>query len=174
MNNEYNSLERQGIFITKEETTKYNYGIDLIKILAMLLVTIVHATTMSGWTTIGKTFTISNFFVGFGRMLAFCCVPLFMVTTGYLCRKKEMGLNYYKKIVKVLIEYFICSSLVYFGGIIFTEQTFNIIAMMRFVFNISNQWYVSMYIGLFLLIPFLNILYNNITTLKKSYCYYLY
>ena len=40
----------------------------------------------------------------------------------------------------------------------------NIINSIIYIFNFTacpNAWYLEMYIGLFLLIPFLNIIYNN-------------
>ena len=51
----------------------------------------------------------------------------------------------------------------------YLNENINIINSIIYIFNFTacpNAWYLEMYIGLFLLIPFLNIIYNNIQEKK--------
>lgn len=150
------------IFSLREQKEQYNYGVDIIKVLAMFLVSLVHTTTLSGWSTFELSWSLKNFWIVFGRMCGFCCVPLYMITTGYLCWKKQLSGFYYFKIIKILLEYFVCAVVFYLFNVIITENVFDIIQMFRFVLSFTNFWYISMYIGMFIFIPFLNILYNNL------------
>ena len=150
-----------------EEQKKYNYGIDIIRIIAMMLVVVVHSTTFNNW--ISSEVSIVNFFVGAGRFLAFTCVPLFIVLTGYLTKNKTPNAKYYKKIIRVLLEYLICSVLIGIFKIFYLNQEFTIWTFCKGIlyFNLADySWYINMYIGLFLLAPFFNILYNNLANFK--------
>lgn len=87
------------------------------------------------------------------------CVPLFIITTGFLSLKQ----NYSKKLFKRLIKFFtlyILSSLLSYSIIHFTLGTtltiHEIIQKIMYFNLITYSWYVEMYIGLVLLIPILN------------------
>ena len=91
--------------------------------------------------------------------------------SGFLCRTKKISLRWYLKIFKIVAEYVVCSLVImvfrkhYFG------QEFTPVAVIESILNFSMapySWYINMYIGLFLLIPFLNVLYNNIPDRNKK------
>lgn len=48
-----------------EKPKEYNYGLDIIRILAMFFVVLVHSTSFYGFSVYGKL-TLSKFFVGGG------------------------------------------------------------------------------------------------------------
>ena len=94
-------------------------------------------------------------------------VPLFLLLTGYLNTEKEYSFSYLVRIKKVLIPYLFFSVLTIFyrGG--YLREDYSIIEWILKIFDFSaipSGWYIEMYIGLYILIPFLNILYNNIKT----------
>lgn len=148
----------------------YNYGVDILRMLAMVLVVTVHATTFNGFTS-QKADDITTFFVAMSRYFSYICVPLFIMLSGFLCRTKKISLRWYLKIFKIVAEYVVCSLVImafrkhYFG------QEFTPVAVIESILNFSMapySWYINMYIGLFLLIPFLNVLYNNIPDRNKK------
>ena len=151
--------------ILKNNNSKtYNYGVDLIRIVAMFFVILVHSTTFYGFNA-SQIDSFGLFLVGIGRYLSFSCVPLFIMLTGYLNSQKEPTFEYYIKIFKILLEFVLC------GLIVFTFHFFYYknITFVEFFKSISNfsfppySWYINMYLGLFLLAPFFNYIVKGLT-----------
>lgn len=97
------------------------------------------------------------------------CVPLFIMLTGFLMCQKELNKKYYKGIIKTLWTYLLAAVFVllvqkyYFKYEIDFDSIFDITGI-----HIWNSWYVEMYIGLFLLIPFLNLIWKGLDVKKKK------
>ena len=148
------------------ESKKRLWGLDLVRMAAIILVLNVHALAYLG---IGPTTP------GWGgwlclRYLAMACVPLFLLLTGYLSGKRELTLSYYGKLLPVLVSYVVISALAegmhrfYFGlGVIPLHGAFHIL---NYTAN-GYAWYVEMYIGLFFFIPFLNLLWRALDSRGK-------
>ena len=99
-------------------------------------------------------------------------VPLFIMMTGYLnINKVECSWKYYKGMKRVLISYLLFSVIT----ILFRKYGLNeefslrhaIGAILRFN-AVPYGWYIEMWIGLYLLTPFLNLLYKAIPTQKQK------
>ena len=115
------------------------------------------------------------------------CVPLFMILTGYLMSKKELKKGYYKGIRKTVIVFILASiaCMVFksvhtnlaaktafhslnFDGMfqaIGATGKYNFINYLFSIFDFTGanySWYIEMYIGLFLIAPFLNLAYNKL------------
>lgn len=145
-------------------------GLDIIKALAAFFVVSVHflfntrfyEMKLSGYGMIILTAV---------RHFLLTCVPLFLLATGYLNRNKEPNKEYYKGIIKVIISYvFICIICIIFRKFYFGEEK-RLLAWIASIFNFSANgysWYIEMYLGLFLLIPYLNILYKSLETKKRK------
>lgn len=147
-----------------------NITLDVIRCFALLLVVSLHYFYRNGFTTQAlqsKTMLIAATIRGF----CITCVPLFLMLSGYLCSHKQLSKHYYKGIIKTYIIY-VFSSLAYmlyqllFHGISFTFSSF-ILGTLDFSI-LPYCWYVEMYIGLFLLIPFLNLIYNNLKSKREK------
>lgn len=99
------------------------------------------------------------------RVLFSVNIPLFLLLTGYLMTDKKLEKAYYKKCARTIWVYFLCcvvSTLYRFtvGGIVTSPFKF-----LKTTLNFTccpYAWYVEMYLGLFLLIPFFNVLYHNL------------
>lgn len=121
------------------------------------------------------------------KVLFSSCVPLFIILTGYLMSRKTLSRQYYRGILKTLAVFALASAVcIVFKAVYFNPQarealkSFDLPAMLAavgsagvfgvkdFLFGILDYsganyaWYVEMYIGLFLLSPFLNILYGRL------------
>lgn len=145
-------------------------GLDIIRTIAILCVFITHFIAYRGvlnnnplsfkWTI----YMIIRFF-------AMSCVPLFLILTGYLNSKKEVSKKYYKGIIPLLFSYIVISILEIILTSIYTKTPIDIskaiVSILNFTAN-SYAWYFEMYIGLFLLVPFLNILYDNLKSKKEK------
>lgn len=98
------------------------------------------------------------------------CVPLFLMLTGYLAQSKETNKSYYIKIIRIVYIYVLTSILC---GLYetFVLKIFTVSSAILGIFSfetISYSWYIEMYLGLFLLIPFLNTLYDGLNIKKKQ------
>jgi surface polysaccharide O-acyltransferase-like enzyme len=145
-----------------------NIGIDIIKAMAVFFVICVHFSLNTNYYS--TPITNANMFIqSCLRWLFHMCVPLFIMCTGYLNYKKTISRSYYLKIFRVLITYVLISL---FCFIIKNSIESTPIAFQYAVFSIFNfsadsySWYVNMYIGLFLMAPFLNIIINTLDQKK--------
>ncbi|MGY3779135.1 acyltransferase [Isobaculum melis] len=98
------------------------------------------------------------------------CVPLFLLITGFLMYQKTATKQYYLNLLKVVTLYIICALFTYvlqnkFMGVQYSPQ--EIVKMILSFKLIGYSWYVNMYIGLYLLIPFINKLINHLS--KKEF-----
>lgn len=148
--------------------TKRNIEADIIRILAFFSVISVHFFLYNGFYVQpieGKRmFAMTNM-----RSFFIVCVPLFLTLSGFLLRKKELEKGYYKRISKIITTYLLASFVCVLYRIVLVDQNLTIKDIVLKVLNFSAapySWYIEMYIGLFLLIPFLNIMYNNLPSQK--------
>lgn len=148
--------------------TKRNIGLDLTRIFAFLSVISVHFFLNTGFYKIplrGKRM----FILATLRTSFMVCVPLFLLLTGYLVSAKKIPLEignlkkYYKKIIPVLLSYAIGMTVIFAIYRLRGDRSYN---LQKLVFGILGykeySWYVNMYIGLFLLSPFLTNIWASI------------
>lgn len=101
------------------------------------------------------------------RMAFMNCVPLFLILSGYLCCEKKLTRRYYLGVLRVVVAYLLCSGVSLFYRRKFMGETMTIAHAGRLVLDytgIATGWYIEMYLGLFLLIPFLNMLWRGAET----------
>ena len=153
-----------------ERLQSRNSTMDIIRIVAVFSVISVHFLLNNGFynqTVQG----IEMYIMVCMRALFSVCVPLFMILTGYLMNKKTLCKKYYLGISKTLIVFVLSTVVCMFFNMIYNhvEYTFS-----DFIFGILDfsgapySWYIEMYIGLFLLVPFLNVAYNNLDCQKHK------
>lgn len=164
LNGTYENLE--DVIVNRER----NYILDFIRIIAAFSVVSVHFFLNNGFynevvtgTDMYIAITMKNFFM--------ICVPLFLLLTGYLKgNKRDIDKKYYHGIFKILAIYILSSiaCIIYkkSAGIIPYDFKHACLAILNFS-GADYSWYIEMYIGLFLLIPFLNIIFLNIDKNQK-------
>ena len=96
------------------------------------------------------------------RSASMVCVPLFLLLSGYFLKNKRPDRNHYKKLVRLVCLYVMASGCCYFYNFGFTGNLFQFIRETLGFTAAKYAWYMNMYFGLFLLIPYLNILYNGL------------
>lgn len=139
-----------------------DFGLDAVRAGATVLVLAVHFFLNTGFydvTMTGKTMALA----AVARMMCMTCVPLFLMLTGYLCIQRTWSRDYYRKLLPILLTYLVAGALcLAFEGIWVGKETTVQIVLIRYLgFNASSYaWYLEMYIGLFLLSPFLNAAWN--------------
>lgn len=111
------------------------------------------------------------FLQGMAQTIFLSNVPLFLILTGYLNLNKKISREYYHSMWAVLLSYLFISiiTILYFQcyrGVTHSLVQ-NILSITSFS-AINYAWYIEMWIGLFILTPFLNILWLNIESKKHK------
>ena len=150
-------------------------GLDILRSLAIFLVMITHMFNYTGILSMDiHTFNwaISDVL----HYISMICVPLFLLLTGYLQSKREFNIKHYSSIIPILVSYFGISAInavltvKFFGTPSFADgDGIRYMLLHIFDFSFGYAWYVEMYISLFMLIPFLNILFNALDKNKQKW-----
>lgn len=143
-------------------------GLDITRIFAFLCVVSVHF--LIGSQFYDNRLTGEKMYVmTLIRSFSMVCVPLFLLLTGYLTCGRDVELTprgylkYTAKLRHVLLTYLFASLFVQLFCKVMTDVTMTFGTAMKNVLGFSQYgWYVEMYIGLFLLTPFLSLLLKNL------------
>lgn len=138
---------------------------DLIRCIALFFVMGVHFYTHCNIYNAGYT-GAAAFLSELMRTMFTPALALFLMLSGYFQRQKRLSARYYLGILRLLEMYIICAVLeLLYQRFYFGEQ----IGAREFIGAIVNftaseySWYILLYGGLFLLIPFLNLAYNSLS-----------
>ena len=164
-------------------TGERNCGLDLYRLLAMLMITVLHVNFF--YLKLPYDARPSVYYTGwFAEAVCYCGANCFALLTGYLASSGRMG--YDKKWFRKLFDFWgktvlFCVVLYFlliliFPGIKFETELF------KSFFYIRDLWYAGAYIGLFLFMPLLSgivsrfsageqILFSGITFFLFSFLY---
>lgn len=158
-----------------EKLQNRNPAMDILRIVAVLCVISIHFFYHTGYYSTTAD-NVPMYFATVLRTLFSVCVPLFMILSGFLLCNKTLKKGYYSGIRKTIIVYI----LVAIACIIYKScngsYTLTPLTFFTGIFDFSGanySWYIEMYIGLFLIIPFLNIIYKNLDSRKQKIFYLL-
>lgn len=164
---EENANPAETVQVPPQPVKPYYAGIDIVKILAVFMVVCIHTYLHDGM--YGEPITGTKFILPIMcRWLAYTCVPLFMISTGYLMKNKKFSGKYYLGLVKIIVIYIIVSIIcMKFNhdkyGSDFSEPWTVLKGFLEYS-NANYAWYVNYYIAIFLCIPFLNLAFNGLET----------
>lgn len=150
----------------------YYAGIDIIKILAVFMVVSIHTYLHDGMYSVAIDSTKYILPIAF-RWITYTCVPLFMISTGYLMRYKKLTKRYYLGLVKIIVIYIavslICMKVNHeLYGSDFSDPWITLKGFLEYS-NANYAWYVNYYIAIFMCIPFLNSAFEGMQTKKKRF-----
>lgn len=114
----------------------------------------------------------SMFLQGSAMPLFATGVPLFIMLTGYLNANKTVTRKYYRGCVRVLFAYLLFSAITILFRRYYMHEELPWLQWCLKVLDFSAipyGWYIEMWIGLFLLTPFLNMLYKAIPTRRQKH-----
>jgi surface polysaccharide O-acyltransferase-like enzyme len=146
-------------------------GIDIIKTFAAFFVISVHFFLNTNYYNTELILSKNLFFQTSLRWVFLICVPLFLISTGYLQSNKKPNKTYYKGLINILVIYLIYSIL----AIVIRSHFFNenqspikwAHDIIKFYAN-PYSWYINMFFGLYLLVPFLNILFKHLDSKRDG------
>ena len=148
---------------------KRDANLDLIRCAAVIFVLFLHFIYNSGWYQTPNV-DFPHWIMNLLRALLLSCVPLFLMLTGYLCCRKKLSARYYLGLVRIYVIYLLsCAASLLVRRFALGEA----ISLRSAIYGVLNHrantysWYIAMYTGLFLLIPFLNLTWEALKTRRK-------
>lgn len=147
-----------------------NPNMDILRIIAVLCVIGIHFFYHSGYYYTTNDNAVM-YFATVLRTLCSVCVPLFMILTGFLLCNKTLKKGYYSGIRKTIIVYILVAIACMIYKSIVGSYTLTTLTFFTGILDFTGanySWYIEMYIGLFLLVPFLNIIYKNLDSRKQK------
>ncbi len=143
-----------------------DFSLDFVRAGAALFIIFSHFFDNTGLYEFDTALPVKLSAIGL-RMIVGTCVAMFIMLTGWLCSEKKLSLRYYLGFLRIYELYLICSAFTFaFRAFVQHEPTgiaYMIGAVINF-YSIDYAWYLLMYLGLFLMIPFLNLAFNGLET----------
>ena len=149
---------------------KRDLSMDLIRSVAVVLVLFLHFIVGSGWYDMPNV-GFAHWAMNFLRALFIDCVPLFLLLSGYLCCRKELSARYYLGLVRIYAIYLLACAASLLGRRFVLGEELGLREILGGILNHhanSYSWYVAMYTGLFLMIPFLNLAFRGLGTRRRQ------
>lgn len=142
---------------------------ELLRILSMFMIVVWHLGShgLSNQINVYEDLSSANTFLyQFIRFLSVIAVNCYLLISGYFLSQSNFKLT---RLIKLLVQVFSFSIIIYMSLVILGIEQFKLI---HFVMNFFptffiKYWFVSIYIIVYVLSPFMNILINNMK--KKEY-----
>ena len=150
--------------------TKRIFGLDLIRVFASLFTIAGHFFSLHTQYMDTPFVGASMFVQGMAQMF-FRGTPFFMLLSGYLLINKAFDNKYYHRGKKVIISYLFFSLVTILFRVLYMGESCTVMQWGMKILDftaIPYGWYIEMWIGLFLLSPFINIMYHAIPTRKQK------
>ena len=147
-------------------------GLDIVRSLAILFVITGHFFLNTDF--FKSSYSGVNLFIQSVCLTLFgVAVPLFLLLTGYLNSNKQLSVKYYKSISRIIFAYLIYAFITILYRIYFRGEYFPASVWIQLILSykvIPYGWYIEMYLCLFVLIPFLNIIYRGLKNWQEKCC----
>ena len=136
-----------------------NYGVDLLRIIAMIMVTTHHYLGHGGVLDTVNVFSLNWYVVWFMRAVCYISVTVFFIISAYYLSIKSIRLN---SIIRLWLEVWFYSVACYAVMCIIKVEEFKAISLVKTMFPIMFRQYgfFNSYLLMTLLSPFLNIAIN--------------
>lgn len=158
------------VMIENKESQR-NIGIDLLKIVAMFMITILHTLGHGGIVWNNKLSGLNYDIAWFLEVASFGAVNCYALASGYV------GINTrirYYKLVMLYLQLVFSSLLITLFFSIYQPQLVSIDRWMHALSPIyyGQYWYLTAYFGLFLFLPVVNAGLNTITSLQRKILFF--
>ena len=148
--------------IDKEKTeNKYNYGIDVLKIVATFMIIAMHIMGQGGLLKSTEVGSVNYYIAWTIECISFVGVNLYALGTGYLNAKKNVKVSsFVKRWLQVFFYTFLFTALftILMPGVVSLKSWAK-----AFIPILSNYyWYFTQYFVLFMFMPYLNKMMNSL------------
>lgn len=147
--------------------TKRNYGIDLLRIVAMLFVIILHICSYGGVSGDIVQFSQQSYALDLLQAVAYCAVNCYALISGFVGIKSEQK---YSNIVLLWLQGLTYSVAFTVISIAIGIKPFSLSYAIKSLLPIMTNrwWYLTKYAALFFLMPILNLAIRNIPKKKMQ------
>ena len=145
-------------------------NLDLIRTTALLLVIVTHFLDNTGLYEAYIEWPV-RLAAGTIRQISVCSVALFLILTGYLHDGRRLSPRYYLGYLRIYETYLLCCALTFLIRRTVQHQPTDLAYMVGSTVNFYGcyyAWYLMMYTGLFLMIPFLNLAFDGLETKRQQ------
>lgn len=148
-----------------ENIKKRDINFELLRIISMILIISSHYIIHSGILDTIDKFSINYFFIDFVRALSRISVGLYVLITGYYMVKSKIKIKKLFNTWMIVLFYSVFMCIVS----LLLKQEIGIKGILKSLLPVSTglYWFATVYIALYTLAPFFNILINNIN--KKQF-----
>lgn len=145
----------------KEGKLIYYYGIDLLKIIAMMMITGHHVLGHGG--ILASAHGVNYGIACFMETMCYCGVDCYALISGFLCYGRKRRLSRYLTLWMQTVFYCLIITLIFKVTMLDTVGISDIVkSALPVTFN--QYWYFSAYTGMFLLMPILNMFAEKLNT----------
>ena len=155
--------------LTDRHTDNRNYGIDLLRLIAMFMVVILHVLGQGG--VISATTGLKHHIAWLLETTAYCAVDCYAIISGFVAYSENEKPYRYTKFFGFWLQAFIYSFGITLLAFLLKPNSIGIETVIKSCFPVASEayWYVSAYAGLFFIIPWLNKLMRSCNT-KEATC----
>ena len=141
---------------------KINHGLNLLRIISMLGIIGLHVLNAGGGMDKVNLLSPSNAVLRYFSIFCACSVDTFAMMTGFLHEGRTSVR--YRNLLSLLATVFFHCIVITCGFYFYNRNLFGDIGIVTslYPFRANRFWYVACYVLLFVLIPYINILLNNI------------
>ena len=139
-------------------TKTRNTNLDLLRIVSMLLIVFLHSTGSGNVLEYAESCSAPvYFYIRFVYMLCQVCVNTYVMLSGYFLVSSKFRL---KKLVTLWMEAAFYSVVIRLIFMLTGARPFSVVSLVSCFFPIltGRYWFITIYVGLYLIFPFLNIL----------------
>lgn len=144
-----------------EVTKKRNTGLDLLKIISMILVVLTHILTYGGILYNTTRFSINYEVSWLLQSLCYCAVTCYALISGYIGIDTEFK---YSRIIQLWLNVLFYNIIITSMFFILKPELISKLNILKVFFPIlfKQHWYFSAYFCMFFFIPYFNILLNKL------------
>ena len=144
-----------------------NYGIDLLRMVSMLLVVILHIIGQGGIYNHTGSNRLMYYACWFPETAAYCAVDVYGLISGYVGVYSSW---HPRKIVKLYLRVYFYSALITLLCVLFAPQFLLEDSMAKAFLPViwETYWYFTAYVGVFFLMPFLNRMVLSLTMKERK------
>lgn len=138
-----------------------NYGLDFLRVFSMLLVVVLHVLGQGGILDSAAPGSANYWVAWFMESASICCVDCFALISGYFLSVNKTKISSIAFLWAQALFYSVTLTLLFYFFFPGTSMDKFDVAFSFFPVMTKRYWYVSAYIGMYIISPILNVIIEN-------------
>lgn len=146
----------------KPRAKRRDANMDFLRIVSMLLIIFLHSIDHSGVLEVAEPGTGIYYYVYFGYCLAQVCVNCFVLLSGYFMIESKFRPS---KLISLWLEVVFYSLIIRIIFFVTGQKAFSVVSFISCFMPVitGRYWFITIYFGLYIISPFLNIAIKSMT-----------